>query len=140
MAAHGLGCVKTREAVARRQQKNRSCRPGESFMREQRSVRINLARGRLTEGLSHSQDPERTWCANYPDTPACSQPNAYLSIENERLERYGYARQDFTNLDRRVRLMQVAHGAREESGHAGTAASRPATEIDRHRMLLCQLE
>src|SRR5215470_1947691 len=63
-------------------------------------------------------------------------PNAQLGIENERLDRYGYARQDFANLNRRVRLMQVAHGARENSRHTGTAAPRPATEVDRHRMLL----
>jgi len=63
-------------------------------------------------------------------------PNAHLSIENERLDRYGYAQQDFANLDRRVRLMQVAHGARENSRHAGTAAPRPATEVNRHRKLL----
>src|SRR5262245_66294725 len=51
-------------------------------------------------------------------------PNAQLGIENERLDRYGYARQDFANLNRRVRLMQVAHGARENSRHTGTAAPR----------------
>jgi hypothetical protein len=31
-------CVKTLEAVASGQQRNRTCGPGESFMRERRSV------------------------------------------------------------------------------------------------------
>src|SRR5262245_5727769 len=75
-----------------------------------------------------------------PTSPDLTFGRTFLSIENERLDRYGYARQDFAGLDRRVRLMQVAHGARKESRHAGTAASRPAAEVDRHRMLLGQLK
>ena len=83
-------------------------------------------------------------CSGLPDVleraarpPAPSWgPSAHLSIENERLNRYGYARQDFASLDRRVRLMQVAHGAGENSRHAGTAAPRPATEVNRDRKLL----
>ena len=56
-----LGCVKTREAVVSAQQENRTCGVGDSFMREPRSVRINLAPERSAEWFSHSQDPERTW-------------------------------------------------------------------------------
>jgi len=67
-------------------------------------------------------------------------PKAHLSVENERLDRYSYARQDFANLDRCVRLMQVVHGSRENSRHAGTAAPRPATEVNRHRKLLSKFK
>src|SRR6516165_4934712 len=75
-----------------------------------------------------------------PGTPAGSRSNDHSSIESERLDRYGYARQDFADLDRCVGLMQVAHGSRENSRHAGTAAPRPATEVNRHRKLLSKFK
>src|SRR5262249_8704809 len=89
-------------------------------------VSERLTRVGLPEFVKRCQE---AFCQSDPE-------RAHLSIENNRLDRYGYARQDFANLDRRVRLMQVAHGAGENSRHAGTAAPRPATEVDRHRMLL----
>jgi hypothetical protein len=61
MAAYDPGCVKTLEAVASAQQKNRIWDLGESFVRERHSVRINLAPERAAEWFSHSQDPERSW-------------------------------------------------------------------------------
>src|SRR5260370_30567653 len=58
-SAFDPGCVKTLEAVASTQQEKRTCDPGESFMRERHSVRINLAPERSAAGLSRSQDPKR---------------------------------------------------------------------------------
>src|SRR5260370_37791256 len=43
------GCVKTREAVVSAQQEDRTCGLGESLMREQHSVRINLVPERPAE-------------------------------------------------------------------------------------------
>jgi hypothetical protein len=59
-AALDPGCVKTLEAVARMQQKNRACDLRDSFMRDRPSVRINVAPERPTKWSSHSQDPKRT--------------------------------------------------------------------------------
>jgi hypothetical protein len=59
-SAFDPGCVKTLEAVASTQQEKRTCDPGESFMRERHSVRINLAPERSAGGFSRSQDPKRT--------------------------------------------------------------------------------
>jgi hypothetical protein len=52
--------VKTLETVVSAQQKNRTYGLGESFMRQRRSARINLAPERLAEWFSHSQDPKPT--------------------------------------------------------------------------------
>jgi hypothetical protein len=60
MSASDPGCVKTREAVVSAQQENRTGGLGDSLMREQHSVRINLAPERPAEWFSHSQDPKRT--------------------------------------------------------------------------------
>jgi hypothetical protein len=50
-------CVKTLEAVVAAQQTNRSCEFGDSFMRQRRFVRINLAPKRSAEWFSRSQGP-----------------------------------------------------------------------------------
>jgi hypothetical protein len=55
-----LGCVKTLEAAVSAQQENRTCGFGESFMRQRRLSRINLAPERPAEWFSHSQDPKPT--------------------------------------------------------------------------------
>jgi hypothetical protein len=44
-SAYDLGCVKTFEVVVGAQQRNQTCSIDESFMREQRFFRINLAFG-----------------------------------------------------------------------------------------------
>ena len=97
--------------------------------RTKTGLKSRSAAGSPTSWSGRARPPASSWG-----------PSAHLSIENERLNRYGYARQDFASLDRRVRLMQVAHGAGENSRHAGTAAPRPATEVNRHRKLLCKFK
>src|SRR5215831_9107366 len=110
---------------AERTSSARLTRAGFDPKRTKTGLKSRSAAGSPTSWSGRARPPAPSWG-----------PSAHLSIENERLNRYGYARQDFASLDRRVRLMQVAHGAGENSRHAGTAAPRPATEVNRHRKLL----
>lgn len=63
-----------------------------------------------------------------------------LHIKHKRLGGHGDAREDLAGAQGRAGLVQVAHRAGEELRGARAAASRPATEVDDHRMLLGQLD